>query len=163
MGQEEQQDMQLNLTPKGEAELAAREAAEVAEAAAPISNEERQAAEARRLVAAEQAGRQLRTLLGSVGAKIETPAPPGNDLSDLFEGPDMEKDNDVYTKDLTKVDEEDVMGDGDPEMHDLLEVSDEDIMGEEEEPENPPAKKKMIIRQRLVRRPPGAGIAGLQY
>ncbi|MBV6343496.1 hypothetical protein, partial [Candidatus Magnetobacterium casense] len=56
---------------------------------------------------------------------IEGPGPLNDDLSDLFEGPDMDRDNDVYIEDLVTVDEEDVFGDGGEDMSDLLDVPDD--------------------------------------
>jgi hypothetical protein len=69
--------------------------------------------------------------LEKVGGVIPS-GPPDDDLSDLFEGPDMDNDNDVYIKDLVSVEEEDVFGEGGADMSDILEVSNEDVMGEEE-------------------------------
>jgi len=116
--------------------------------------------------AGERIGGAARGLFGGIGSKLEEPAPPSDDLSDLFEGPDMEQDNDVYVKDLVTVEEEDVFGDGGADMSDILEVTEEDVMGEEEvsgyehEPRAP-------VPSRTVRRssrptPPPSGIAGVQ-
>lgn len=119
--------------------------------------------------AAEKAGIATRKLLeglsaglGGVGAKLENPTPPTDDLSDLFEGPDMDKDNDVYIKDLVTVDEQDAMGDGDPEMRDLLEVSDEDIMGEEESPTEMHPVQKTQRKRFFVRKAPPSGLSGVR-
>jgi len=114
--------------------------------------------------AAERTGRAARGLLSSIGQRIEAPGPPDDDLSDLFEGPDMDKDNDVYIKDLVTVSEEDVFGDGGEDMSDILEVTDEDIMGEEdplgEEPSGGQAKTK--YRRTSLRRSVPAGLSGMQ-
>lgn len=118
----------------------------------------------RAVAAGERVGGAARGLLGGVGAKIETPAPPGDDLSDLFEGPDMEKDNDVYVKDLVSVSEEDVFGEGGEDMSDILEVSEEDVMGEEDvegyEPKAPATSR--VVRRFSRSTPPPGGIAGIQ-
>ena len=158
-------DMQFNLTPKGEAELAAREEEESRGERQEAEQQRRDAATKARLEAVEQAGRQARALLGSIGEKIgggleDSTAPAGDDISDLFEGPQPE-DNDVYVKDLVTVSEEDVFGDGGEDMSDLLEVDDEDIMGEEE-PENPPARRSVPRRPTITRRQPPSGLAGMR-
>jgi len=158
-------DMQFNLTPEGEAELAAREEERQEEGQEERHDDEekRRAVAARaRLEAVEQAGRQARALLGSIGTKLEeSQSPAGDDLSDLFEGPNPE-DNDIYIKDLVSVEEEDVMGDGDPEMRDLLEVDEEAIMGEEEGPTEMHPVRKAASKYVRVRRVPPTGLSGLQ-
>lgn len=121
---------------------------------------------AKAAMAAGRTGEAARRLLESVGSKIEAPSPPGDDLSDLFEGPDMERDNDVYIKDLVTVEEEDVFGEGGEDMSDILEVTEEDVMGEEdpigeEVPvvARPPSRPARHVPQRAA---PPTGIAGLQ-
>ena len=114
--------------------------------------------------AGERIGGAARGLFGGIGSKLEEPAPPGDDLSDLFEGPDMERDNDVYIKDLVTVEEEDVFGEGGEDMSDILEVTDEDVMGDEDVEGYEP---KASVPSRTVRRssrptPPPSGIAGVQ-
>ena len=114
--------------------------------------------------AGERIGGAARGLFGGIGSKLEEPAPPGDDLSDLFEGPDMERDNDVYVKDLVTVEEEDVFGEGGEDMSDILEVTDEDVMGEEDVEGYEP---RASAPSRTVRRssrptPPPSGIAGVQ-
>lgn len=121
---------------------------------------------ARAVAAGQKVGTAARGLLGGIGRRIEAPAPPGDDLSDLFEGPDMERDNDVYIKDLVTVEEEDVFGDGGEDMSDLLEVdeeegledllhvSQEDIMGTKPKP------KAQLVR--TSRQYPPTGLAGVQ-
>jgi hypothetical protein len=83
-----------------------------------------------------QIGAGTQGLLARVGERIEPPsaepAPPGDNISDLFEGPDP-FDNDVYIKDLVSVPEEAVYGVGGQDMSDLLEVTDEDIEAREED------------------------------
>lgn len=74
-------------------------------------------------------GATAQGLLGKVGDRIDTPDAPGEDFSDLFEGPDMDTDNDVYIKDLVSIDEEDVFGTGGEDMSDILTVTEEDVMG----------------------------------
>jgi len=119
---------------------------------------------ARATAAGQKVGTAARGLFGGIGSKLEEPAPPGDDLSDLFEGPDMERDNDVYVKDLVTVEEEDVFGDGGEDMSDLLEVDEEDVMGEEDVEGYEP---RASAPSRTVRRssrptPPPSGIAGVQ-
>jgi len=112
----------------------------------------------------ERAGGAARGLLAGLGSKIESPAPPTDDLSDLFEGPDMDRDNDVYIKDLVTVDEEDVFGEGGEDMSDILEVTDEDVMGTEDwlgygegKPSTPPTRRPFL---RVVS--PPTGLAGVR-
>ena len=113
----------------------------------------------------EKVGGAARGLLAGVGARIESPSPPTDDLSDLFEGPDMERDNDVYIKDLVSVEEEDVFGDGGADMSDILEVTDEDVMGDEDiygddgRSARQPAQTTRRFSQRAI---PPTGISGLQ-
>jgi len=119
---------------------------------------------ARAAAAGQKAGTAARGLLGGIGERIEAPAPPGDDLSDLFEGPDMERDNDVYIKDLVTVEEEDVFGEGGEDMSDILEVTEEDVMGDEDVEGYEP---KSSVPSRTTRRssrpaPPPSGIAGVQ-
>ena len=114
--------------------------------------------------AGERIGGAARGLFGGIGSKLEEPAPPSDDLSDLFEGPDMERDNDVYVKDLVTVEEEDVFGEGGEDMSDILEVTEEDVMGEEDVEGYEP---RASVPSRTVRRssrpaPPPSGIAGVQ-
>jgi len=114
--------------------------------------------------AGERIGGAARGLFGGIGSKLEEPAPPGDDLSDLFEGPDMERDNDVYVKDLVTVEEEDVFGEGGEDMSDILEVTDEDVMGEEDVEGYEP---RASVPSRTIRRSsrptlPPSGIAGVQ-
>ena len=114
--------------------------------------------------AGERIGGAARGLFGGIGSKLEEPAPPGDDLSDLFVGPAMEKDNDDYVKDLVTVEEEDVFGDGGADMSDILEVTEEDVMGEEDVEGYEP---RASVPSRTVRRssrptPPPSGIAGVQ-
>ena len=118
---------------------------------------------ARAATAGQQVGTAARGLLGGIGERIETPSPPSDDLSDLFEGPDMERDNDVYVKDLVTVEEEDVFGEGGGDMSDILEVTEEDVMGEEDVEGYEP---RASVPSRTVRRssrptPPPSGIAGV--
>ena len=68
-------DMQFHLTPKGEAELAAREEEERRGERQEAEQQRRDAATKARLEAVEQAGRQARALLGSIGER---------DLLDLY-------------------------------------------------------------------------------
>lgn len=115
--------------------------------------------------AAEKTGRATRGLLEGIGAKIEAPAPPSDDLSDLFEGPNMETDNDVYIKDVVSVEEEDVFGEGGSDMSDILEVSEEDVMGDEDVEGG--YEPKVPVTRRVVRRSPQAtappsGLYGVQ-
>ena len=119
---------------------------------------------ARATAAGQKVGTAARGLLGGIGERIEAPSPPSDDLSDLFEGPDMERDNDVYVKDLVSVEEEDVFGDGGADMSDILEVTEEDVMGEEDVEGYEP---RASVPSRTVRRssrpaPPPSGIAGVQ-
>ena len=113
----------------------------------------------------EKVGGAARGLLAGIGSKIESPSPPTDDLSDLFEGPDMERDNDVYIKDLVSVEEEDVFGDGGADMSDILEVTDEDVMGDEDiygddgRSARQPARTARRFSQRAI---PPTGISGLQ-
>jgi len=114
--------------------------------------------------AGERIGGAARGLFGGIGSRLEEPAPPSDDLSDLFEGPDIERDNDVYVKDLVTVEEEDVFGDGGADMSDILEVTEEDVMGEEDVEGYEP---KASVPSRTVRRSsrptsPPSGIAGVQ-
>ena len=114
--------------------------------------------------AGERIGGAARGLFGGIGSKLEEPAPPGDDLSDLFEGPNSETDNDVYVKDLVTVEEEDVFGEGGEDMSDILEVTEEDVMGEEDVEGYEP---RASAPSRTVRRssrptPPPSGIAGVQ-
>jgi len=157
-------DMMFHLTSQGEAELAAKEEEESRGERQEAEQQRRDAATKARLEAVEQAGRQARALLGSIGEKIGSglgsPAPPGDDISDLFEGPQPE-DNDVYVKDLVTVSEEDVFGDGGEDMSDLLEVDDADIMGEEE-PEKPTTRRLVPQRSTITRRQPPSGLAGMR-
>jgi hypothetical protein len=108
-------------------------------------------------VAVGRAGGVAGKVLSGIGAKLEASGPPGDDFSDLFRGPDMNKDNDVYIKDLVTVDEEDVYGPGGADMSDLLEVDDVLEGLKEEEP-----AKKTVIVQRRKATPPSSGLAGLQ-
>jgi len=118
----------------------------------------------RAAAAGERIGGAARGLLGEVGSRIEAPAPPTDDLSDLFEGPDMERDNDVYIKDLVSVEEEDVFGEGGADMSDILEVTEEDVMGEEDvegyEPRAPTTSRTARRSSRPA--PPHGGIAGIR-
>jgi len=119
---------------------------------------------ARAATAGQKVGTAARGLLGGIGERIETPSPPSDDLSDLFEGPDMERDNDVYVKDLVTVEEEDVFGEGGGDMSDILEVTEEDVMGEEDVEGYEP---RASVVSRTVRRssrptPPPSGIAGVR-
>ena len=82
--------------------------------------------------AGRKVGGAARGVLSGVGERITEPPPPGDDLSDLFEAPNMDTDNDVYVKDLVALDEEDTFGEGGADMSDILEVSEEDIMGTED-------------------------------
>jgi len=113
---------------------------------------------------AERTGGAARRLLGGIGERIEAPAPPTDDLSDLFEGPDMEQDNDVYIKDLVTVEEEDVFGDGGADMSDILEVTEEDVMGDEDVEGYEPKASVPSRTMRRSSRPtlPLGGIAGIQ-
>ena len=127
----------------------------------PISD----AIAAKAIAVGERTGGAARKLLGGIGERITEPAPPDDDLSDLFEGPNMETDNDVYIKDVVSVSEEDVFGEGGEEgLDEVLEVSEEDVMGDEDvegyEPEPPKARSAM----RRPTRPatPPSGIAGIQ-
>ena len=118
----------------------------------------------RAAAAGQKAGTAARGLLGGIGERIEAPSPPSDDISDLFEGPDMERDNDVYIKDLVTVEEEDVFGEGGEDMSDILEVTDEDVMGEEDVEGYEP---KASVPSRTIRRssrptPPPSGLAGVQ-
>lgn len=132
-----------------------------------VSNKETAAYKAG--VAAGRAGRAAGGLLAGIGAKLESTAPPAeDDLSDLFEGPDMSKDNDVYIDDLVAIDEEDVFGDGGSDMSDLLEVSDEDLevgedvlsLGEGCPGKQPTQRKQRVV---VVRKAPTGGLSGVQY
>ena len=119
---------------------------------------------ARATAAGQKVGTAARGLLGGIGERIKEPAPPSDDISDLFEGPDMERDNDVYVKDLVTVEEEDVFGEGGEDMSDILEVTEEDVMGEEDVEGYEP---RASVPSRTVRRssrptPPPSGIAGVQ-
>ena len=112
----------------------------------------------------ERTGGAARRLLGGIGERIAEPAPPDDDLSDLFEGPNMETDNDVYIKDVVSVSEEDVFGEGGEEgLDEVLEVTEEDVMGDEDvegyEPKAPAVKR--AARRYPSTTPPG-GIAGIQ-
>ena len=121
-------------------------------------------AAARAAILGAKTGQAAGGLLRGVGSQLGEPAPPEDDLSDLFEGPDMERDNDVYTKDLTTVTDEDVLGEGGEEgLDDVLEVSEEDVMGDEDytgygagrsTPRQP--------TRRISRAIPQGGLAGLQ-
>lgn len=120
--------------------------------------------------AAERAGTATHRVLAGIGAKLEPSGPPSDDISDLFEGPDMEKDNDVYIKDLVTLNEEDVFGEGGADMSDLLEVDEVDIMGEEDYMglEGSEERERKLIAQptrRLLPQrtsTPPTGISGLQ-
>ena len=114
--------------------------------------------------AAERTGAAARRLLEGLGSKIESPAPPTDDLSDLFEGPDMDRDNDVYIKDLVTVDEEDVFGEGGEDMSDILEVTDEDVMGTEDWLGYGEGKPSTLQARRPFLRvvPPPTGLAGVR-
>lgn len=114
------------------------------------------------VAAGGRTGAAARALMEQIGQRLPDAGPPGDDLSDLFEGPDMEKDNDVYIKDLVTVEEEDVFGEGGEDMSDILEVTEEDVMGEEdplgsEEVRGPVARRPTFRR---TSRP--AGMRGLQ-
>ena len=125
-----------------------------------------QAGEDRRaeaIAAAERAGGRVgaaaRGLFEDVGEKLESQGEQPDNLSDLFEGPDMERDNDVYIKDLVTVDDEDVLGEGGEEgIDEVLEVSEEDVMGEE------PAEKRQVKQKRTAPRqqPLPKGLTGLR-
>ena len=151
MNEEEQQEEQLSITPEGEAEIIPV----VAEAPTQPSRAEVAAYQAGQV--AGRAGSGIGRLLGGVGERIET-GRSEDDLSDLFEGPDMERDNDVYTKDLTDVSEEDVFGEGGADMSDLLEV-DEEV--EEPEPENHLPIRKPKYKPTRQQPLPG-GLTGLR-
>ncbi len=120
--------------------------------------------------AAERAGTATHRVLARIGDKLEPSGPPSDDISDLFEGPDMERDNDVYIKDLVTISEEDVFGEGGADMSDLLEVDEVDVMGEEDYMglEGPEQREQRPIVQPTRRlppqraSPPPSGIAGLQ-
>ena len=130
----------------------------------PLSERAAAAAQA----AAEKAGAASRRVFAGIGEKLEEPGPPTDNLQDLFEGPDMEKDNDVYIKDLVEVTEEDTFGIGGANMDDILTVTEEDIMGDEdyigpEDGSGPQLKPSPQVASRPVRRePPPTGIAGVQ-
>jgi len=112
------------------------------------------------------AGRAARGLLGGIGAKLESPTPPDDDLRDLFEGPDMERDNDVYIEDLVTVEDEDVFGEGGADMSDILEVPEEEILGGVDEAlslgEERPAPSKQVFRRPPRPAPSPSGMVGLQ-
>ena len=114
------------------------------------------------IATAERAGGRVgaaaRRLFEDVGGKLEEQEQDPNDISDLFEGPDMERDNDVYVKDLVTVDEEDVFGEGGADMSDLLEV-DEEV--EEPEPESHPPIRKPKYKPTRQQPLPG-GLTGLR-
>ncbi len=114
----------------------------------------------------EGAGRAAGGLLGGIGAKIESPTPPGDDLSDLFEGPDMDKDNDVYIEDLVTVEDEDVFGEGGADMSDILELDEEDVLGGVDEvlslEEQHPAPGRQVLRRPPRQAPSPSGMVGLQ-
>lgn len=128
--------MELQVPPSDEQEIApgavAPEEEQVDEEALPT--QQRAAVILPRLEsAASRAGAVTAAGLARIGRPFAaSPGPPDDDLSDLFEGPDMDQDNDVYIKDVVSVEEEDVFGEGGSDMSDILEVSDDDIMGEED-------------------------------
>ena len=141
-------DMEFVLTPEAEAAAAAAEAEEEPVEETPTRPSRAEVAAYQAGQAAGRAGAGIGRFLGGIGAKIETGEQSNevsDDISDLFEGPDMERDNDVYTKDLTDVSEEDVFGEGGADMSDLLEV-DEEV--EEPEPESHPPIRKPKYRPR---------------
>jgi len=111
-------------------------------------------------------GGAARGLMEQLGTRIQAPAPPDDDLSDLFEGPDMDRDNDVYIKDVVTVSEEDVFGDGGADMSDILEVSEEDVMGDEEiwngQGALVPEQRPRVALPRRSSPSPYSGLAGLQ-
>lgn len=121
--------------------------------------------------AAERTGAAARRLLEGLGSRLAaTSSPPAaqsivpeDDLSDLFEGPDMSRDNDVYIDDLVSVDDEDVFGDGGADMSDILEVTEEDLMGTEDYLGTGRDKVASQTRRPFVRVvPPTEQVSGLQ-
>ena len=119
---------------------------------------------ARRAQAAgSKAGSAARGLLSGVGSQLGEPTPPEDDISDLFEGPDMERDNDVYIKDVVSVSEEDVFGEGGEEgLEEVLEVSEEDVMGDEDYTGYGGRSTPKQPTRRTIRPTPQGGLAGLQ-
>jgi hypothetical protein len=107
--------------------------------------------------------------LARLSEAMEQPAPAsrlatteanGDDLSDLFEGPDA-NDLDVNIDDLVGVDEEDVFGEGGEDMSDLISVSNEDIMGEDiYAPKAQPAVRRVV---RTISSTPPAGMGRLSF
>ena len=119
--------------------------------------------------AAERTGAAARRLLEGLGTKLTTASSPPvqsilpeDDLSDLFEGPDMSRDNDVYIDDLVSVNDEDVFGEGGADMSDILEVTDEDLMGTEDYLGNARDKVATQARRPFVRVVPPTEVSGLQ-
>ena len=161
MDEEQEQRTQEESGEDEEQEQSLLENVEVPEMRRPSLAE---AAAIRAAAAGERVGGAARGLLSGVGSRLEEPSPPSDDLSDLFEGPDMERDNDVYIKDVVSVEEEDVFGEGGSDMSDILEVTEEDVMGDEDvegyEPKAPAANRTARRSSRLAL-PPG-GIAGIQ-
>lgn len=123
---------------------------------------ERTGAAAHRLVIGT--GSRMRPVLEGVGARLEEPTRQPDELSDLFERPNIH-DNDMETADLVELDEEDVFGDGGADMSDILEVDEEDIMGEEdyidEEEWQPKRRHTSSIKRRQPPSPPSAGVSGV--
>ena len=113
--------------------------------------------------AGRKVGGAARGVLSGVGERITEPPPPGDDLSDLFEAPNMDTDNDVYVKDLVALDEEDTFGEGGADMSDILEVSEEDIMGDEDYigDESLSSTPKRTV-QRAAKPPVTSRLSGLQ-
>ena len=113
--------------------------------------------------AGRKVGGAARGVLSGVGERITEPPPPGDDLSDLFEAPNMDTDNDVYVKDLVALDEEDTFGEGGADMSDILEVSEEDIMGTEDYigDESLSSTPKRTV-QRAAKPPVSSRLSGLQ-
>jgi len=113
--------------------------------------------------AGRKVGGAARGVLSGVGERITEPPPPGDDLSDLFEAPNMDTDNDVYVKDLVALDEEDTFGEGGADMSDILEVTEEDIMGDEDYigDESLSSTPKRTV-QRAAKPPVSSRLSGLQ-
>ena len=121
-------------------------------------------AAAQAAILGSKTGQAARGLLSGVGSRLTEPAPPEDDLSDLFEGPDMERDNDVYIKDVVSVSEEDVFGEGGEEgLDEVLEVSEEDVMGDEDYTGYGAGHSTSKQSTRRTSRPiPQGGLSGLQ-
>lgn len=105
---------------------------------------------------AERAGAVTGGALVRIDQALESPTMEanGDDLSDLFEGP-QEGDLDIEFDDLIEVDDDDIFGEGGDDLSDVVGVTNDDIMG-------PDVRRRpsRTARRRTVRGSP-AGMQGI--